>query len=74
MFGKKKAVVHVEGMMCPHCAAHVEKALGGIEGVENAKVDLAKKNATVVYKGELSAEAVEKAIVEAGYKYQGIEA
>ena len=29
-----KKVLDIEGMMCQHCVAHVNKALSGIEGVE----------------------------------------
>lgn len=36
----------VEGMMCQHCVAHVKKALEGIEGVEEAVVDLDSNSAT----------------------------
>ncbi|MGN0715596.1 MAG: heavy metal translocating P-type ATPase, partial [Anaerovoracaceae bacterium] len=38
--GKKmKKVLKIEGMMCNHCQAHVDKALNGLEGV-TASVDL----------------------------------
>ena len=37
--------LHVEGMMCQHCVAHVKKALEGVEGVEEAVVDLEAKTA-----------------------------
>ena len=39
-------VMSINGMMCAHCQAHVEKALNAIDGVE-AKVNLEAKNATV---------------------------
>lgn len=38
-----KKIIAVEGMHCQHCQASVEKALSQIDGVESAKVDLAKK-------------------------------
>lgn len=37
----------VEGMMCNHCKATVEKALSGVPGVTSATVDLQAKTATV---------------------------
>ncbi len=58
----------VEGMMCGHCKAAVEKALMAVEGVESAVVDLEAKTATVSLKEEVSNEALKAAIVEAGYE------
>lgn len=37
----------IEGMHCNHCVEAVKKALTGIDGVKNVKVDL-KKNIAVV--------------------------
>ena len=54
----------IEGMMCKHCAARVEKALGAIEGV-TATVDLAPKTATVT--GEAEDAVLRKAVEDAGY-------
>ena len=70
MFGLKKkenetVVLSVKGMMCGHCAAHVEKALCAVKGVKSAKVDLAAKNVTVV--STQAVEALENAITAAGY-------
>ena len=62
--------IKIEGMMCPHCQAHVDKALNAIEGV-TATVDLAAGTATV--KGDVSDEVLTKAITEAGYKVLGIQ-
>ena len=45
----------IEGMMCPRCQAHVEKALNALEGV-TATVDLAAGTATV--QGEVSNETL----------------
>lgn len=72
MFGAKKQVLSVEGMMCMHCASHVEEALNKLPGVKGAKVDLAKKTATVKVEQELSQEVYEKAIADAGYKLVGL--
>jgi len=33
---KMEKVIKVEGMMCPHCEAHVKKALEALEGVATA--------------------------------------
>ena len=32
--------IMINGMMCAHCTAHVEKALGTLEGVASVKADL----------------------------------
>ena len=56
----------VDGMMCNHCRANVEKTLQGLQGVEEATVDLASGIATV--KGDVTDEAVIAAVTEIGYK------
>ena len=61
-----ETVILVEGMMCKHCKAHVEKACKAVEGTVDAVVDLAAKNVTVT--GTASVEALKAAIVEAGYE------
>ena len=40
------ATIQIKGMSCNHCVMAVTKALGGIDGVSNVKVDLAKGEAT----------------------------
>ena len=63
---KMETVIKVEGMMCKHCKAHVEKACKGVEGTVDAVVDLAAGNVTVT--GNASMEALKAAIVDAGYE------
>ena len=63
---KMETVIKVEGMMCKHCKAHVEKACKGVEGTLDAVVDLAAKNVTVT--GTADLEALKAAIVDAGYE------
>jgi copper chaperone CopZ len=59
----------IEGMMCKHCAARVEKALGAL-GV-TAAVDLEAKTAAVT--GDTDDEALRKAVEDAGYKVVSID-
>lgn len=59
-----KKTLSIEGMMCAHCAAHVEKALNALPGV-TAAVDLAGNSAVVT--GDVSDEALKKAVADAGY-------
>lgn len=73
LFGGTKQVVSVGGMMCEHCAAHVEEALKKLPGVKRVKVDLGKKVAEISVKEPLEASVVEKAIVDAGYEFHGLQ-
>ena len=59
-----KKTLSIEGMMCAHCAAHVEKALNALPGV-TAAVDLAGSSAVVT--GDVSDEDLKKAVADAGY-------
>ena len=59
----------IEGMMCAHCAAHVEKALNALPGV-TAVVNLAAKTAVVT--GDAGDEALKKAVADAGYQVTDI--
>ncbi|MBO5868560.1 MAG: heavy metal translocating P-type ATPase, partial [Oscillospiraceae bacterium] len=61
-----EVVIRVEGMMCVHCKAHVEKACMGVAGTQSAVVDLQAKNVTVTGTADLA--ELEKAIVDAGYE------
>ena len=65
-----KKTLTIEGMMCAHCAAHVEKALNALDGVGSVTVDLAGKTAVVT--GDVSDEALKKAVADAGYQVTDI--
>ncbi len=62
-----KKVLKVDGMMCQHCQAHVQKALAGVAGVTEAVVDLEKKEATVTLSQEVPDQVLMDAVTEAGY-------
>ena len=64
-----KKTVTIEGMMCAHCAAHVEKALNALPGVK-ATVDLAAGTAAV--EGDAADDSIRAAVTEAGYTVKGI--
>ena len=57
----------VEGMMCPRCKAHVEKALMAVEGVAEAVADLDTNTATVTLNADVATETLAKAVTDAGY-------
>jgi Cu+-exporting ATPase len=59
-------VIKVEGMMCTHCKAMVEKVCKAVPGTLDAVVDLQAKTVTVT--GEAAVDALKKAIVDAGYE------
>lgn len=58
--------IKIEGMMCQHCRAAVEKALRAVSGVETVEVSLENKRAVVT--GTADYEALKKAVVDAGYE------
>ncbi|MDY4755397.1 MAG: heavy metal translocating P-type ATPase [Candidatus Faecousia sp.] len=60
-----ETVIKVEGMMCGHCKASVEKACKAVPGTVDAVVDLAAKTVTVT--GTADVAALKQAITDAGY-------
>lgn len=60
-------VFTVEGMMCEHCKATVERVLQAIPGVFSAEVDLNAKTATVAALESVPKEAMVEAITKADY-------
>jgi copper ion binding protein len=65
----KEITFPVTGMTCGNCAAHVEKALKGVEGVSNVQVDLEGGQATVHFSSEPVALGIlAEAVSEAGYQ------
>ncbi len=55
----------VTGMSCAACSARVEKAVSGVEGVTACSVSLLTNSMGV--EGEVSTEAIIKAVTDAGY-------
>ncbi|MFQ7553513.1 MAG: metal-transporting ATPase, partial [Blautia marasmi] len=64
----------IEGMMCAHCQAAVTKALNAVEGVTKTDVSLEDKAAYVEAGGDVSEDALKKAVVDAGYEVTEITA
>lgn len=64
--GETAMELKIEGMMCQHCRAAVEKALQAVDGVETVSVSLENKSATVT--GSADFEALKKAVTDAGYE------
>ena len=64
--------MNIEGMMCAHCKAHVEKALNDLPGVQ-AVVDLDKGTAAVISTEPVEDAVLKKAVEDAGYTVKGIQ-
>ncbi len=64
-----ETVIKVEGMMCTHCKARVEKVCSQVPGCTGAVADLNAKTVTV--SGSVDVETVKKAIADAGYEVVG---
>jgi copper chaperone len=65
----RTVTLKVEGMSCSHCQQAVTKALKGVPGVAEARVDLGRHEATVTYdpaRGTL--EQMAAAVGDAGYR------
>ena len=58
--------IKIDNMTCEHCSAKVESALKSLDGVEDVKVSLFRKKATV--NGDhLDDNLLKEAIVNAGF-------
>lgn len=73
MFGKKiKKIVIIDGMMCEHCKAKVEKSLLELEGVVKVNVSLKDKMATIYSKNNISNDDIISAIEKLDYKVTSV--
>jgi len=61
-----ETIIKVNGMMCGHCKAMVEKVCKAVPGTVDAVVDLEAKNVTVTGSADVS--ALKQAITDAGYE------
>lgn len=64
--------VAVDGMKCSNCAANVQNAFNGIDGVW-ARVNLGRHRAEVLAKKEMKEEPFTEALKGTGYKVTGVE-
>jgi copper chaperone CopZ len=58
--------IRIDGMTCQHCIRAVFTALGAVEGVERADVQLGR--ATLEHDGRATLDAVRDAVAVAGYR------
>lgn len=69
----EQTALSVGGMSCAACVARVEKALGGLEGVEKAAVNFATEKAQVTYDPKkVDLDKFRQAIEDAGYHFRGL--
>jgi copper chaperone len=62
--------IKIEGMSCQHCVRAVTKALEGMEGVENVKVNLDKGEASFEERHPVDDQAIREALTRAGYSIE----
>lgn len=73
MFNKKiKKVINIEGMMCEHCKAKVEKSLLELDGITKVKVSLKDKTATIYSSVSIPDEDIIDTINKLDYKVASI--
>jgi copper chaperone len=60
--------IQVTGMTCNHCVMAVTRALEGIDGIKNVKVDLKKGRATFDETHPIDMKTVKEKIEDAGYE------
>jgi copper chaperone len=58
--------VKIKGMRCQHCVNSTAKALEGIDGIANVRIDLEKEQAT--FDGEVSLDVIKEAIAKIGFE------
>lgn len=63
--------IKVEGMMCPHCEAHVKQALEAVEGITEAVASHTEGTVTLTLSKEVDEGIIGDTVVKAGYKFIG---
>jgi len=58
----------VRGMTCASCVAHVERALKGVDGVDEVAVNLATEKASVRFTTDVPLKSLVQAVQETGYE------
>lgn len=62
-----KKIMTIEGMMCEHCQATVEKGLNGLEQVKNVQVNLKEKTAIVTLQQPIENAVLKDTVEKLGY-------
>ncbi|HDR14888.1 MAG TPA: heavy-metal-associated domain-containing protein [Desulfobacteraceae bacterium] len=62
------ALINIKGMSCEHCVKAVTKALEGVEGITDVRVDLEKGQAEFREESPVDMKKVAEVISKAGYE------
>jgi copper chaperone len=65
--GAIMATIKIRGMSCQHCVMAVTKALGGIDGIKDVRVDLEKGEATFTEEKPVDRTLIREKIAKAGF-------
>ena len=68
-----KKTIKIEGLMCSHCDARVQKALEAVPGVASANADHEKGQAVVELSTDVADDALKAAVEAQDYKVLGID-
>ncbi len=63
----RRSDIAVEGMTCASCASRIQRSLGRIEGVDDARVNFANGRAVVIHDARADDEQFREAIEQLGY-------
>ena len=65
----KEIELKIEGMHCAGCSTRLERVLNNLDGVEEAKVSLEEKQATIKFdETKTNIENIKETIEDAGFK------
>jgi copper chaperone len=59
--------IKIKGMSCQHCVMAVTKALGGIEGIKDVRVDLQNGEASFTEEKPVDRALIRERIAKAGF-------
>ncbi len=65
---KMEKILKIEGMMCPHCEAHVKKALEALDGVLEATPSHEKNEALLILSKDIPEALLRETVEKEGYK------
>ena len=65
--------LHIEGMMCAHCEAHVKKALEALDGVSTAVASHKKGTAVVTLTKPVADDVLRQTVEALDYKVLSID-
>ena len=67
----RHVVLNVPDVSCNHCKMAIERAVGGVQGVESVEVEVDTKSVNVRLASSADLQAVRAAIEDEGYSIAG---